>query len=761
MAGPRLQATIDLQDRLSGKLKQASDNLVKFSKKVNITAQALKGLRSAADGVVGPLLKVGGKAVSTGVSFTTAKLAAMRSAVTAIGVAAVRSNTDFESMAVTMKTLYGGDVLKASQAYDWMQKFAVTTPYGQAEVMSSMSQMMSSDMDYTKYLQAAGNLASAKGVALKETTRAFTRIATGDFGEAFKQLREFGIDHDVLQAEGLQFSSDNEYLGGRDEALNALYNIIQSRYEGQMERQSQTVKGMVSNIEESWSMLTQSLMGWDKKTLDYRPGSIYARFRDGLKAIQGMMDAIRDKWIEMDSQGATFTKKIEAAWKMVASKIKDWFEREGRETVASWAKAAGSGLSGMIMAVFTGSIDSMWAEIGNTAASSFVKGFKQNFDMDQVVSSDLGQTLGKGLALGAALKFGPSFVTGLLSLSELLGGLLGGSTAAAASGAGASGAAASGAAVGGASAGLIGGGILAAVAAAAYLVMQPHLLKNAKTEEQSDRIARQGAGGVVGGVAGGVVGFLLGGPFGAAIGAAIGIAIGEAFVRLWEGGFIQKAVAAIPGLVNQLVNWLMQGLGYLVGMALNLLGWLVGAIFGAIAAPFIEIANFITRLFTDPMGLIRDLWDGILGIIKTIGGWFSSLWEGFASAASKFGKFFSWGFDATAGGSIQQIEESAAKMHAKQYHGGGLVDDEGWAILKRKEMVLDPNLSSFIRDSASQARGRGQSGSGQVVVQIGSLANTLEVREEADVHKVATALTAELRKVFANQGQYAVAGVAM
>ncbi|TCP57978.1 hypothetical protein EV586_102426 [Tumebacillus sp. BK434] len=112
--------------------------------------------------------------------------------------------------------------------------------------------------------------------------------------------------------------------------------------------------------------------------------------------------------------------------------------------------------------------------------------------------------------------------------------------------------------------------------------------------------------------------------------------------------------------------------------------------------------------------------------------------------------------------SDEQEVMNRRKYYAYQYHGGGLVENEGWAILKRKEMVLDENLSSFIRTSAATSTGQGVSGnsSGPVNIQIGALANTLQVREEADIHNIAAALSNELKRVLTNQGVYSQAEVA-
>ncbi|ASS74075.1 hypothetical protein CIG75_03130 [Tumebacillus algifaecis] len=184
-----------------------------------------------------------------------------------------------------------------------------------------------------------------------------------------------------------------------------------------------------------------------------------------------------------------------------------------------------------------------------------------------------------------------------------------------------------------------------------------------------------------------------------------------------------------------------------------------------------RIASFIQSIPERVEAFIAGVGETFLKLGATI---IDSIASGITSALQKVTGVVSWAIEKASAG-FDFVVSSVSKGYsdgksgksattggvAKQYHGGGLVDEEGWAILKRKEMVLDENLSSFIRTSASQATGTAPAGAGtEVNVQIGALANTLNVREEADIQQIASSLSAELRRVLSNQGAYRLGEVA-
>lgn len=68
---------------------------------------------------------------------------------------------------------------------------------------------------------------------------AFTRIKAGDFGEAFERLRDFGIARKDLEAEGLTFDKDGQYVGTVEAAMKAVRAIVQRDFGGMMDEQIQ------------------------------------------------------------------------------------------------------------------------------------------------------------------------------------------------------------------------------------------------------------------------------------------------------------------------------------------------------------------------------------------------------------------------------------------------------------------------------------------------------------------------------------------
>lgn len=788
MATRRFLATMELNDRFSSKLQRIERGLDSFENKVNRQQKVLTGLGTAAEKAGSALLKITGGAIAAGVGYATAKFIALKAAVTSLGIAAYNTNNNFEQMATTLKALYGGNMDLSREAYAWMQEFAARTPFGQADIMGSMVQMIASGMDYQKYLVAAGNLASVRNVPIIEVTRALTRLYAGDFGEAFERLRDFGINYDMLKAEGLKFSNSNQYLGTREEAVEAVYRIIQSRYGQQMEAQSRTVFGILSNIGDSFAMMSQSLWGFDPGTLDYKEGGIGSAVKNVISEVQELTDTISGLWRVMDMRNATAGEKLQVGWKMVTNRLRRWFEDGGREATRAFAEGLGGGLADMIMAVFTGKSDSIWGEIGKTAVEGFIQGFKENFNLSDILESDRGNLLVKALGLGSLMRLAPGAVKLFGGISKVnkelksagglsalfLNGEKGVDTFKALNSAFVTGR---------------GGGLMARLMSPFRMIRQFGPVGNVLGKalpiaglvsaglevafakpSQRVQVAAEVGGGLLGGLLGAKAGVAMGAAIGSifpGVGTAIGGALGGLLGGIIGTGAGRRFVEAFreDGLVGVL-SVAVEGAGNIAGTIINGLASGIAKLSGIVVGAFTALWEDIQEWWSKP-----DKWQRLLDVV---GGFFEDFGKKLVNKFREWGSGIASWWDGLKQRTGQSFAEGAAAgynyggvypnawegkaIEAPAHHGGVDSAPGGVAILKKGETVLDPNLSAFIRNSAKAYTSA--QGGGPTVINIGSLIGTAHIREEADVQKVARALAQELKATFGNRGTVTLAEVA-
>lgn len=152
------------------------------------------------------------------------------------------------SLEVTLKSAE-----RAAETVRMLRSYAALTPFDEIETFQAGEMFASNRMDVERWVRIAGDLTSAKktaGVELKDVVNVLTRINSGDFGKAMIRLRQMGISLQELKAKGLEFTKNNTFLGTSDEMLHAVERIVEERYGGLTTTLGQTVKGLLSTIED-------------------------------------------------------------------------------------------------------------------------------------------------------------------------------------------------------------------------------------------------------------------------------------------------------------------------------------------------------------------------------------------------------------------------------------------------------------------------------------------------------------------------------
>ncbi len=169
-----------------------------------------------------------------------------------VGIAGLKAASDMEQAGVSFRVLLK-DANLAARTINDLKEFASSTPFEFTDVQAGAKQLLSYGFavgDLKTLLTDAGNLASGFGVQIGEVTRVLGRLKSGDFGEAFERLRDFGIGRDLLEAKGLKFDKSGQYQGSVQQAFSVIQSVIRERFGGQIEEQSKTIGGIFSNIKD-------------------------------------------------------------------------------------------------------------------------------------------------------------------------------------------------------------------------------------------------------------------------------------------------------------------------------------------------------------------------------------------------------------------------------------------------------------------------------------------------------------------------------
>lgn len=163
-------------------------------------------------------------------------------------------NAEFESYQATLETITGSSE-KAKAALDWVTEFGRTTPYEVSEVTDAFVRLKSYGIDPTNgTLRAIGDASSAMGKGLMQGVEAVADAATGEF----ERLKEFGVRASVAGDQVTFAWTENgktieKTVKKQGDEITAFMLENFGRFNGAMDKQSKTWKGMTSNLADNWT----------------------------------------------------------------------------------------------------------------------------------------------------------------------------------------------------------------------------------------------------------------------------------------------------------------------------------------------------------------------------------------------------------------------------------------------------------------------------------------------------------------------------
>jgi len=166
-------------------------------------------------------------------------------------------NKEFEKLDASLKTVTGS-AAGAKTAFAVIDKFSANTPFQLNEVVASFIKLKSLGLDPSEAaLLSYGNTASAMGKSLNQVIEAVADAATGEF----ERLKEFGI-RAKQEGDQVTFTFQGVETTVRKDAASIegyLRSIGDVQFAGAMAEQMDTLGGVMSNLQDSFSRLARSI----------------------------------------------------------------------------------------------------------------------------------------------------------------------------------------------------------------------------------------------------------------------------------------------------------------------------------------------------------------------------------------------------------------------------------------------------------------------------------------------------------------------
>lgn len=187
-----------------------------------------------------------------------------------------------------------GSSMAAQAEFQWIKRFAATTPYQLADVTSAFVKMKALGLDASeRALASYGNTASAMGKGLNQMIEAVADAATGEF----ERLKEFGIKS-RKNGEDVSFTFQGvttTVKNSASEITGYLNALGENQFAGAMAQRAATLDGAISNLADTWDELFRTVSQGNAGSLIYSSVKLAnGVLTDAVTIMQALNSAIRD-----------------------------------------------------------------------------------------------------------------------------------------------------------------------------------------------------------------------------------------------------------------------------------------------------------------------------------------------------------------------------------------------------------------------------------------------------------------------------------
>lgn len=181
---------------------------------------------------------------------------------------AIDSAGNIEQYRNTLETvLKDSDMARKKLA--WASRFANKTPFETEEVVGGMTKLQSYGIEGDRilkttnktYLEMIGDMASGMGKSFDQAIEAIADARTGEL----ERLKEFGITKNMIaefgKSKGLEIFNNKGQINDLELFNKTLFEMMDSRFGGAMEKQAKTFKGGLSTISGATKSALATLAG--------------------------------------------------------------------------------------------------------------------------------------------------------------------------------------------------------------------------------------------------------------------------------------------------------------------------------------------------------------------------------------------------------------------------------------------------------------------------------------------------------------------
>lgn len=181
---------------------------------------------------------------------------------------AIEGAGNIEQYRNTLETVLR-DSNKARKKLAWASRFANKTPFETEEVVGGMTKLQSYGIEGDRilkttnrtYLEMIGDMASGMGKSFDQAIEAVADARTGEL----ERLKEFGITKNMIaefgKSKGLEIFNSKGQINDLELFNKTLFEMMDSRFGGAMEKQAKTFKGGLSTISGAAKSALSTLAG--------------------------------------------------------------------------------------------------------------------------------------------------------------------------------------------------------------------------------------------------------------------------------------------------------------------------------------------------------------------------------------------------------------------------------------------------------------------------------------------------------------------
>ncbi len=182
--------------------------------------------------------------------------------------ASIDGASSMEQFRNTLETVLK-DPNKARKKLAWANRFANKTPFESQEVVEGMTKLQSYGIEGDRilkstnrtYLEMIGDMASGMGKSFDQAIEAVADARTGEL----ERLKEFGITKNMIadfgKSQGIEIFNNKGQIKDMELFNKTLFEMINSRFGGAMEKQAKTFKGGLSTISGAFKSGLATLAG--------------------------------------------------------------------------------------------------------------------------------------------------------------------------------------------------------------------------------------------------------------------------------------------------------------------------------------------------------------------------------------------------------------------------------------------------------------------------------------------------------------------